>query len=159
MMSLGAIYFVFAPSIVATPFAGPAAVRFGGRSALLAGLAVAVAGLWLLASPHILAVISGLVLVGLGTFFAQATATGQISRTAGAARSAASGLYLTFYFGGGLAGAAILGFAFETWGWIACLWIVAGALAGCAALGLTFGARESRRSRQPRPVRDRRGQQ
>jgi predicted MFS family arabinose efflux permease len=140
MMSLGAVYFVFAPSIVATPLAGPAAARFGGRATLLAGLAVALTGLWLLASPHILAVICGLVLVGLGTFFAQATATGQVSSSAAAARRAASGLYLAAYFAGGLAGAAALGATFEAWGWVACLRFVAASLALCAALGLSFPA-------------------
>lgn len=144
MMGLGAVYFVFAPAIIATPLASPTAARFGGRSALLAGLAVAAAGLSLLASPHIQPVIAGLVLVGLGTFFAQATATGQVSRSAGAARSAASGLYLAAYFAGGLSGAALLGLAFESWGWLACLWIVAGALLGCAVLGLALGPGRAR---------------
>ncbi len=142
MMSLGLIYFVFAPSIVATPCAGAVARRIGARWSLLGGLAVAGAGLWLLASPALPMVIAGMVLVGLGTFFAQATATGQVSRAAGAARSAASGLYLSAYFAGGLAGAAVIGAVFERFGWIACLWLTAAALAGCAVLGLSFDKRE-----------------
>jgi MFS transporter, YNFM family, putative membrane transport protein len=141
MMSLGLIYFVFAPSIVATPLAGAAARKIGARNALLGGLAVAGAGLWMLAAASLPVVIAGMVLVGLGTFFAQATATGQVSRTAGAARSAASGLYLAAYFAGGLAGAAVIGMVFERAGWTACLWIVAAALAGCALLGAGFGTR------------------
>lgn len=145
MMSLGAVYFVFAPSILATPWAGAAALRFGARNALHAGLVVAIVGLWLLAGSGLVSVIAGMVLVGLGTFFAQATATGQVSREAGAARSAASGLYLAAYFGGGLVGAAGVGAVFDRFGWSACLLLVGAALAGAALLGLSFpGAREQR---------------
>lgn len=138
MMSLGAVYFVFAPSIIATPWAGAAARRFGARNALYGGLAVAAVGLWLMSSHTLALVIAGMVLAGLGTFFAQATATGQVSRVAGASRSEASGLYLAAYFAGGLAGAAIVGQVFERLGWNACLYLVGAALAGCALLGLSF---------------------
>lgn len=144
MMSLGAVYFVFAPSIIATPWAGAAARRFGPRNALYAGLALAAAGLYLMSSPTLALVIAGMVLTALGTFFAQATATGQVSRVAGDARSAASGLYLAAYFSGGLAGAAIVGQVFERLGWSACLALVGATLAGCALLGLTFSSRGER---------------
>ena len=140
MMSLGAVYFVFAPSIVVTPWAGAVGRRFGARNALYAGLATAALGLWLLASPTLWIVITGMVLTGLGTFFAQATATGQVSRLAGPARSEASGLYLAFYFAGGLAGAAVIGNLFEQLGWTACLITMGVALAGCSALGLGFSS-------------------
>ena len=139
MMSLGAVYFVFAPSIVATPWAGAVARRFGARNALYGGLAVALLGLSLLASATLWVVVTGMVLTGLGTFFAQATATGQVSRVAGPARSQASGFYLAFYFAGGLAGAAIIGNVFERFGWTACLVVMGLALAGCAGFGLSFG--------------------
>lgn len=144
MMSLGAVYFVFAPSILATPFAGPIAARFGGRIAVIAGLGVAGVGLVCLAQAQLGVVIAGLVLAALGTFFAQAAATGEVSRLAGAGRSEASGLYLTSYFAGGLAGAAVIGAAFEAWGWIACLWLVGAALVCAAALSLTFGYKQAR---------------
>ena len=142
MMSLGLIYFVFAPSIIATPAAGSVAQRFGARNSLFGGLIVAAVGLCLLAASSLIGVIAGMVLMALGTFFAQATATGQVSRTAGAAKSTASGLYLAAYFAGGLAGAALIGAVFETAGWTACLWLVGAALAGCAVLGLSFDRRQ-----------------
>jgi predicted MFS family arabinose efflux permease len=138
MMGLGAIYFVFAPSIIVTPWAGRFARRFGARNALYVGLATAGVGLWMLASSALWIVVAGMVLTGLGTFFAQATATGQVSRVAGAARSEASGLYLALYFAGGLAGAAIIGNVFEQFGWTVCLILMGLALAGCAALGVSF---------------------
>jgi predicted MFS family arabinose efflux permease len=107
---------------------------------------VAAFGLWLLSRRALSPVIAGMVLVGLGTFFAQATATGQVSRAAGRARSGASGLYLTAYFAGGLVGAATVGAAFETYGWQTCLLLVAAALAGAAMLGLSFPGAEQRRA-------------
>jgi predicted MFS family arabinose efflux permease len=62
-----------------------------------------------------------MVLVGVGTFFAQAVAAGFVSRAAASNRGAASGLYLAFYFFGGLVGAAILGAIFDRLGWPACV--------------------------------------
>ena len=138
MMSLGLVYFVFAPSIVLTPLAGLAARTFGVRATLWSGLLTAGAGLVLLLAPRLDAVLAGLVLTGAGTFVAQATATGFVARAAGAHRAAASGLYLACYFAGGLAGAAVLGQVFDRWGWTACVCGVAIALAIAAVLGARF---------------------
>jgi MFS transporter, YNFM family, putative membrane transport protein len=72
--------------------------------------------------------------VGAGAFFAQAAATGYVSRAVSADRAAASGLYLAAYFSGGLAGAVALGSAFAAYGWSGCVAGVALALAAGAAL-------------------------
>jgi MFS transporter, YNFM family, putative membrane transport protein len=79
-------------------------------------------------------VLGGLVLVGVGTFFAQAVATGFVGRAAGPHRGAASGLYLASYFGSGLIGTAILGPVFDAWGWSACVAGVGLALAAALLL-------------------------
>jgi MFS transporter, YNFM family, putative membrane transport protein len=142
MMSLGAVYFVFAPSIVSTPLAGTVARKIGARAALWLGFGVAGAGLALLLSPSLPAVLAGMVLVAMGTFFAQAIATGFVSRTATSDRGAASGLYLAFYFAGGMAGAALLGKLFEQFGWNAC---VAGVAVSLAFAALLVGALKSHR--------------
>ncbi len=134
MMSVGLVYFVFLPSIFLTPLAARAAALWGPRVALWMGLAVATAGLPLLVSPTLGLVLSGMVLVGVGTFFAQATATGFVSRAAGGNRGIASGLYLGAYFSGGLIGAALLGQAFDHLGWPACVLGVGLALAVAALL-------------------------
>jgi predicted MFS family arabinose efflux permease len=148
-MSLGFVYLVFLPSMVTTPLAGRVAVRFGTRPAVWGGLAVAVAGLPLLVASSLAAVLAGMVLVGVGTFFAQAIATGFVGRTATTDRAAASGLYLASYYLGGLAGAAALGQVYDRLGWAAC---VAGiglslALATALAVGLRTLAPPS-----PQPV-------
>ena len=133
MMMLGTVYFVFLPSIVTTPLAGKAVARIGTRPTLWASFALAAAGLPLLLSASFAAVLLGLALVAVGTFFAQATATGFVGRAATTDRGAASGLYLASYFLGGLVGSAVLGVAFDRFGWTACVAGIGAAL-GLGAL-------------------------
>jgi len=135
-MALGLVYFVFVPSILTTPFAGRVALRLGIRSTFWGALTVAGVGLPLLLLPTLWVVLVGLALVGIGTFFAQAIATGFVSRTAIRDRSAASGLYLASYYLGGLAGSALLGQIFERFDWAACVLVIGIALALAALLAL-----------------------
>jgi YNFM family putative membrane transporter len=127
-MALGFVHFVFLPSIFTTPVAGRVAGRFGTRPTFWGALGVAGAGLPLLLSPSLAAVLAGLALVGVGTFFAQATATGFVGRAATTDRGSASGIYLACYFFGGLVGTAVLGQVFDRLGWAACVAGVGAAL-------------------------------
>jgi YNFM family putative membrane transporter len=133
-MDLGLVYFVFLPSVVTTLFAGKAAARFGTRPAIWGALAVAGVGLPLMLLPHLWPVLSGMVLVGVGTFFAQACATGFVGQAASENRGIASGTYLACYFLGGLVGSAVLGQLFDRFGWTACVAGVAASLAIAGAL-------------------------
>lgn len=135
-MELGFVYFVFLPAIVTTPFAGLATRRFGTRPTFWAALALAGVGLPLLLLPSLVAVVTGLMLVGVGTFFAQAAATGFVGQAATTDRGSASGIYLACYFLGGLVGSAILGQMFDRFGWPACVTGIA--LSLVAASGLAF---------------------
>lgn len=131
-MALGLVYFVFLPSILSTPFAGRAVARFGTRPTFWAALAVAGAGLPLLVLPALPSILAGLVLVGAGTFFAQAAATGFVGRAAATDRGAASGIYLASYYLGGLVGSALLGQVYGNLGWEACVAAVGVALSAAA---------------------------
>jgi YNFM family putative membrane transporter len=133
MMELGLVYFVFLPSIVTTLLAGRAVVRFGTRPAIWGALALAALGLPLLLATHVVEVLTGMVLVGVGTFFAQAAATGFVGQAAQDNRGVASGIYLACYFCGGLVGSAILGQLFDRFGWTAC---VAGVMASLLVAAL-----------------------
>jgi predicted MFS family arabinose efflux permease len=93
-------------------------------------------GLPLLLLPNLAVVLLGMVLIGVGTFFAQATTTGFVSRAATADRGSASGIYLACYFAGGLVGTAILGQMFDRIGWPACVAGIALSLGVAAALAL-----------------------
>jgi predicted MFS family arabinose efflux permease len=135
-MELGTVYFVFLPSILTTALAGRAVQRLGTRPALWLGLAVAALGLPLLLAQQLVAVLAGMVLVAIGTFFAQATATGFVGRAALSDRGSASGLYLASYFLGGLAGSALLGRLFDGPGWGATVAGIGASLLAAALLTL-----------------------
>lgn len=122
------------PSILTTPFAGAAVQRFGTRPTFWSALALAGLGLPLLLLQNLSAVVVGLMLVGIGTFFAQATVTGFVGRAADSDRGSASGIYLACYFFGGLVGTAVLGQIFDRVGWTACVVGIALALTAAAYL-------------------------
>jgi len=135
-MAVGFVYLVFLPSIITTPLAGRAVERFGTRPTFWGALALAGAGMPLLLLPHLVAVMAGLTLVGVGTFFAQATATGFIGRAATTDRGSASGIYLACYFFGGIVGSIVLGQLFDRFGWAACVAGIGAALVLAALLAL-----------------------
>jgi predicted MFS family arabinose efflux permease len=138
-MTLGLVYFVFAPSVVTTLLAGRTVRLVGTRPTLWLSFGLAVAGLPLLLLPSLTAVLAGMVIVGVGTFFAQAAATGYVSATATSERGSASGIYLACYFFGGMVGTAVLGAIFDSFGWAACVAGIAAALAVGGALAGRLG--------------------
>ena len=85
-----------------------------------------------------------MVLVGVGTFFAQASATGFVGQAAHENRGVASGTYLACYFIGGMVGSAVLGQLFDRLGWTACVAGIGIALivAGAFTTRLNFSLRE-----------------
>jgi YNFM family putative membrane transporter len=133
-MELGFVYFVFLPSVITTPLAGRFIGRLGTRATFWGALALAGTGLPPLLIPSFPAVLAGLVLVGVGTFFAQAVATGYVSATATVDRGSASGIYLSCYFCGGMVGSAMLGQIFDRYGWPACVAGIGASLAIAALL-------------------------
>ena len=113
-------------------------------------LGLTLAGLPMLVSTSLPLVLAGLAIVGVGAFFAQATATGFVGRAAKHDRAAASGLYLSSYYLGGLAGAALLGRVFDAFGWPATVAAIAAsiALAGALAAMLKPSTAEPARDRR-----------
>ncbi|MET4175316.1 MFS transporter [Bradyrhizobium sp. LA6.12] len=138
MMDLGLVYFVFLPSIFTTLLAGKAVAWLGTRPTIWTALGVAVIGLPLMLTSHLPQVLTGMVLVGVGTFFAQAAATGFVGQAASESRGIASGTYLACYFLGGLVGTAVLGRLFDSLGWTACVIGVGASLALAAVLTLAL---------------------
>ncbi len=134
-MSLGLVYFVFLPALLTTPLAGRAVRRFGTTRTFGYALGVALLGLPMLLASQLSVVVVGLACVGVGTFFAQATATGFVGRAASDDPGSASGMYLASYFAGGLVGAALVGQVFDRAGWPAAVAVIGAAL--LAALGLS----------------------
>jgi MFS transporter, YNFM family, putative membrane transport protein len=142
MGGLGLVFLVFAPSMVTTPAAGRITNRFGPGITVPVSLAIALLGLVLLLLPSLISVLAGMTLVGIGTFFAQAVATGHVGRVAESDKAAASGLYLSSYYCGGLFGAAAIGQLFDRFGWFAAVAGVFAALGLAGLLGLNLRARK-----------------
>jgi predicted MFS family arabinose efflux permease len=139
-MQVGFVYFVFVPSILTTLLAGAPVRRLGTRPTLWGALLLAALGLPLLVTHSLAAVLLGMVVIGVGTFFAQAVATGFVSRAATGDRGSASGMYLASYFTGGLVGTALLGQVFDRFGWSACVTGIALSLALAAVLTVRLKA-------------------
>jgi hypothetical protein len=92
-------------------------------------------------APHLIFVLIGMVLVGGGTFLAQATTTGFVGRAATTDPGSTSGIYLASYFFGGLVGSAVLGkLFFVVYGWGPCVGGIAIALVVAALLALRLRA-------------------
>lgn len=130
---LGLVYLVFLLALLTTPLAGDAARRWGAGRAITLALLAAAFGLALTLSSRLPLMLIGLAVLGAGTFFAQAAATGFVTRIAQTNKGSASGLYLAFYYLGGLTGAHLLGLAYTQFGWTGC------ALAAMTALVLGAG--------------------
>lgn len=116
-MALGLVHLAFIPALRTTPLAGRAAARHGPARAASLGLIVAVVGAPLLLVGQFHGIRIGFVLVGAGTFVAQAVATGSVGQLAGTSRAAAGALCLAAYYRGGLAGRAAIGHVEVKAGW------------------------------------------
>ena len=138
MAALGLVFLVFAPSMLTTPAAGRITDRYGPGLTIPASLALAMCGLVLVTLTSLAMMAIGLTLVGIGTFFAQAVATGHVGRIARGDKAAASGLYLSSYYCGGLVGAAAVGQLFDRFGWNVAVAGVFAALGLAAVLGFNL---------------------
>jgi predicted MFS family arabinose efflux permease len=130
----GLTYLVFCGSLLSTPLAGLVVGQAGHRKAQLVGIAVSLIGLGMTQLPWLPAVMVGLSLSAAGAFWSQAVVTSLVGATAPRFKVAAGGLYLAFYYTGGLVGAAATGFAFQTWGWTGSVIVMAAALVGIAVI-------------------------
>jgi YNFM family putative membrane transporter len=132
----GMIYTVFAAALLATPFAGIAMQRLGHVSALLMGCAAGLVGVLLTRSDSLTVTMAGLALVGIAHFAIQVIATDFNARVAQQAKAAATGILLASIFCGGLCGAFVLGRIYDSWGWNACVNVIAVAYVVTATTGV-----------------------
>jgi len=123
--ALGSVFVIYLVGVITTPLAGRLIRRLGRR-----GLVMATSGLWI---ASLLLTLTGslpLIIVGLALgagcgFFSQTAATSYVAVSAQRARSSAVGLYVTWYYIGGSAGAIVPGFAWNAWGWPGCVAVIA----------------------------------
>ena len=137
---LGSVFFVYLLGVVITPQSGRFLDHFGFRHTTVLYSAMMIAGLLLTLIKSLPIVIVGLAIFSSGVFVAQAAATVQTGAIAGRARSAAAGLYVTFYYLGGSAGATL-----TDWFWRRAAWPGCVALLGVVSLMSVWLARLSSR--------------
>lgn len=121
---LGSVFFVYLLGLFITPAAGRFMDRAGFLPTCVLALSMSSVGLLLTLPHHIWLIILGLALFSSGVFVLQAAATSQTGRVAGRARSAAAGLYVTFYYGGGSLGAVLPAWFWLTYGWPGCVGVL-----------------------------------
>ena len=118
---LGSIFFVYLFGAVVTPLSGKFLDRFGFRPTAYLYCAMMTAGLLLTLVRSLPMVIAGLAVFSSGVFIAQSAATVETGAIAGRARSSAAGLYVTFYYLGGSAGATVTDWLWQSWRWPGCV--------------------------------------
>lgn len=114
LASISAVYLL---GMVTTPLAGHHLRRFGERVPLAVGASLFIAGVGLTLLPSLPAIVAGLALASAGTFLSQSAATSFVAASAHQGRSAAVGLYTTWYYVGGSVGAAAPGAVWHAVGW------------------------------------------
>jgi len=122
---LGSVFFVYLLGCIVTPFAGYFLDHHGFRQAAGLAFGMCLGGLLLTLVHWLPAVIAGLAVFSSGIFVYQSAATVLTGRVAGRARSAAAGLYVTFYYAGGSAGSALTAWFWLKGGWPACVGLFA----------------------------------
>jgi YNFM family putative membrane transporter len=122
---LGGIFFVYLLGCVVTPLSGRFLDYHGFRRTLLLSFSMCLGGLVLTLIHSLAPVIAGLALFSSGIFISQSAATVLTGQVAGRARSAAAGLYVTFYYVGGSAGAVLTAWFWLRGGWPACIGLFA----------------------------------
>jgi MFS transporter, YNFM family, putative membrane transport protein len=151
---LGSIFFVYLLGCVVTPLAGRFLDRYGFRRTTLLSLGMCLGGLLLTLAPALTLVIAGLAIFSSGIFVSQSAATVLMGQVAGRARSAAAGLYVTFYYAGGSAGTALTALFWLRGGWPACVGLFAATSLVTLILGLAGGKSAGGLKIPPEPVVD-----
>jgi MFS transporter, YNFM family, putative membrane transport protein len=131
---LGLIFVVYLFGAAITPLAGRWLDRFGSRRTLMGAASLGMLGVLLTTEPHLWAVAAGLGICCSGVFIAQAAVSSSLGRCARGHRALAVGLYATFYYLGGSAGATLPAWAWKIHGWTGCVALVI--LAQIATLGI-----------------------
>jgi predicted MFS family arabinose efflux permease len=136
--ALGSLFGVYIVGVIVTPVCGRFIERLGHRRALMIAAVAAAFGVVLTLAPSLIAVVVGLAICSSAVFVCQSAAASYLGHIAGKSRASAAGLYSTFYYLGGTAGAAIPAIAWSHGGWPACVLLMVLVLAAVVILAFTF---------------------
>jgi MFS family permease len=145
---LGGIFFVYLLGCIVTPLSGRALDLYGFRRMTFLSVAATLAGLALTLAPSLPWVIAGLAVFSSGIFVSQSAATVLTGRVAGRARSAAAGLYVTFYYAGGSVGTMLAAWFWVKGGWPACVGLFAAVSLGTLCFAF-LGGRSAPQNQHP----------
>ncbi|HEY8749271.1 MAG TPA: MFS transporter [Tepidisphaeraceae bacterium] len=136
--ALGSLFGVYIVGVVVTPVCGRWIERLGHRRALMISAAAASLGVLLTLAPALIWVVTGLALCSSAIFVCQAATASYLGHIAGKSRASAAGLYSSFYYAGGTAGAAVPALAWSLGGWPACVLLNIIILIAVVLLAFTF---------------------
>jgi MFS transporter, YNFM family, putative membrane transport protein len=136
--ALAWLFSVYLVGAAVTPIAGRWTDTRGHRAALGRAVSIGLTGALFLLTPWLVTIMLGLALVATGVFVAQATASGYIGNVTDRDRGLAVGLYSTFYYLGGSAGAAVPAVFWNAGGWKATVGLVMAVQAGTFLMARLF---------------------
>lgn len=122
--ALGTIFTVYLIGAVITPMAGKILDRIGYRRTLGIAVGIIITGMLLTLIRSLPVIILGLTMASTGVFACQAAASSYVGKAAGKARSSAAGLYVAFYYFGGVLGSILPGVFWKTAGWAGCVTLI-----------------------------------
>jgi predicted MFS family arabinose efflux permease len=134
--ALASLFAVYLVGAVITPIAGHIIDRLGHRAALLIAFSGGIFGILLTLRPAVPAGMVGLAICCTGVFIANSAGASYVGVVA--ARAAAVGLYVTFYYAGGSFGSAVTGRFWSNGGWPACVALVAAVQVLTIAIAVLF---------------------
>lgn len=136
--ALGLIFLVYVIGAAANPIAGRAIDRYGHRLVLATAISAGIFGLALTFVPNVWVVCTGLAICSTGVFAAQTAGNGFVGIAAERQRALAVGLYGTFYYLGGSAGAVLPGYFWNWAGWPATAAFIACVQLATISMALKF---------------------
>jgi len=144
--ALGSIFFVYLIGAAVNPIAGRLIDKHGPRVVLAVSIAAGVAGVALTFLPNLWAVGIGLAICCTGVFAAQTAGSGFVGVAAERHRALAVGLYATFYYLGGSAGAVLPGYFWDWGGWPACAAFIVSVQVLTVAMALKYWKPQTNRT-------------
>lgn len=143
-VALGWLFVVYLLGAVVTPMSGRWIDAYGHRSGIVSAMGLGGLGALLTLVPWLPAIVAGLALGATGVFIAQATASSYIGAVTTQDRGLAVGMYSTFYYAGGSAGAAVPAAVWRLGGWPACVALVVLVQSVGAAIAFTQWTNDGR---------------
>ena len=140
--AIGAIFVVYLTGVVASPWSGRMADKFGRSPVLIAAIVLMLAGVVLTMFASLAMIAAGICCLTVGFFAGHAVASGWVGRLAREAKGQAAALYLLAYYLGSSIMGSIGGHFWASGGWGGVAGLVTALLVAGLAGAWTLRARE-----------------